>query len=636
LLVLALSSSSLAVPPPSVNIPLVNATFGSKKDSQGFLWDLHQEGYVRSGTNGCFQSAAKLQLNGSNFKPTTAMMTKDGTSFVLGGPMHNCGITRRIHLDQANCVVRYVETIQNLQDQSVTMRVNIYNMFPNCRSVATNKGRDVQPILEKGENGVVAISSTTTQPSIFVYLASANAKIKPVVNNQGNRYVHFVFDLTIAPKQTVSIAHAIAQRHLKGNFNADTFAAEFEKLEKIRWTYHVPSEVRKSLVNLNGLEWIAEETDDELLEEALGFAADLDVEPKPDLDVLVVDDESRLEGELRGEAIQLMTRFGEHSFSVDQIAAVKAGGAMRGGVRLFLRNGEIISGENLSDDLSFTTTSGINLSISLDQVVGIVMRTIKQVVPSPKAIAFLTTTRADRLAITESPNVIIQFATAWANGKLPLNQVWQITAVREPQPMLRLDTNDGSNFAVLPQTRELKLNSARFGEIAIAISSLKHWRLKAVPEWGGGEVTPLRKAYFVLVGNNKVIAELKGEPFALISGIGELSVNPQEIGSLRVKDDEGANTVEITLRNGETMIGKIKLRSVSIEGPAGTWQVPIHHLREYHGRAVDEEKFKKRSERAARAMLGHLLTCRFSSRCLSTYWPPRDEDNNNPFVRIKL
>lgn len=84
---------------PQSLVPVQNV--GSRQDVLGFSWDIEVNyGAIGNGTNSCFSMAEMLMVNGSQFSVSgQAMMTPDGSEYVLTRSRSGVLITRRIKLD---------------------------------------------------------------------------------------------------------------------------------------------------------------------------------------------------------------------------------------------------------------------------------------------------------------------------------------------------------------------------------------------------------------------------------------------------------------------------------------------------------------------------------------------------------
>lgn len=314
------------------------------------------------------------------------------------------------------------------------------------------------------------------------------------------------------------------------------------------------------------------------LEPVQKLIADLDAvfERSTDRDQVIVDDSNRLLGEVVGKSLTVATRFGELKVSLDEIAAVRgmAGGAAGATwPRIFLRSGEIYSGRIVAGDLRLVAESGIDMQLSFDQLAAVVMRSAasEKKLEAP-AVALITTLRGDRLAVAATPGATLQFATPWSTAAVAVDEIHQLTAVEEPQPAFRLETTAGDQLTILAKTRELTLNATQFDSVRVAVGSIRRWQ--AVDPHLSPDLFPAR---LHLSEGNTLMGSITPGAIHLTTAAGDVTVPSDNIASIAPQADT-AGTIQIRLKQGETVVGRCIEPTLVFQALDATWHVPLRHV----------------------------------------------------------
>ena len=111
-----------AVSPPAQR--LVPAAYGARTDSQGFSWDINQQGSIDDGTNDCFDGGLILTVNGQQFQTQQSQMTADGSELVLTAKRFDAG--EAVSIGMVNRVVPQ----DHLMEETLDMARKISDMPP--------------------------------------------------------------------------------------------------------------------------------------------------------------------------------------------------------------------------------------------------------------------------------------------------------------------------------------------------------------------------------------------------------------------------------------------------------------------------------------------------------------------------
>ncbi len=579
---------------------LVPASFNQKQDSQGFTWDIYTNGCARRGTNYCFDNALMLQVNGSSFSSSSSQrkMTSDGSEYVLTYRMGNVEVTRRVKVDVANCTVRHVDVFQNTVSTPAALKVVLMTRFPNSvNSFITDRGGALGTSLARKESGLAALRihpghsagadpfGGGQAPSALFYLGTDRSKAKPVITRQ-NSYLTITYSITVPPNKKVALLHGVAQRFTAVQPDAKAAAKLFEPFRSRKWTRDLPKDVQKSLLNARRTYFGEEVPQGPLLQSALQLMDDWGVD-RGKVDMLVVDDQSEpLPGTAGGSDLTVQTRFGETTVSLGEVAVLVGGGA-GGSMRTYLRNGEILIGPVRADGLRFVAESGLKIKLVPEQLYALVTHAAKaDGVPPPKAVMLVETYDGDRLAVAGDPPVTLRAATAWGPIEVPSAQVRRLHPVRDPQPIHRLVTTDGSRMAVILKRDDLRLGTLRFGPLTISPGTIA--RLTGVgddsrspeepEEPEESEEQPLAKVPHVqLVGDTVVVGSLDVEELPLVSVAGAMTFKKGNIHRMEREDNESFPFTVRTIDENE-FEADLQLEVLPIRAFGRVWKVPTKHL----------------------------------------------------------
>ena len=591
---------------------LVPAQFNTKKDGLGFQWEMNSQGYLKRGTNNCFEVAGHLQVNNSEFYPRNRMMTPDGTQYFLSKSSSGVEITRWIKFDLKGGTVRFVDTYRNPSSAPVTLNVKLMVSFRNSvGAVLTDLGTppggtpaamravpgmampasnpfgssssgSVSVALGKKQSGLVVRQTAPGVPSLLLYLAAARSKVKPVVQRQGNQ-MFFIYGVTVPPQQTMSILHGMAQRNLGSKTDARSLAKVFKPFKARDWVKDLPDEVRKSLLNYGRTYAGSEAPTGPLLGAVINLAEHYDVE-RGNADVLVQDESSRLSGMVLGSDVTVQTRYGPSTVALADVAMLLGGAGIDRPMQVHLRNGEILAGPLGWKEMVLETDAGLKVSLNPAQLNVLFLHVEPDDGKPPAgAVVLLGTHLGDRLAVAAEPPAKLQALTAWGPIEVPLAQIDAVHMVRLPQPIHRLVLTDKSRLSAILRGKEISLGTVRFGTVKVSPASVAGVvAAKARPdpdEEGAEDEGEIKVAQCELVGENVLVGRLDAAELQVLTAGG---ATPLRTGLIRVMEqnegEEGAGTFTFELADGSQLAGRIPERVVAIRSRGKLWSVPVEHL----------------------------------------------------------
>jgi hypothetical protein len=451
---------------------LVPADFSQKTDSLGFLWDVQQNGVVNNGSNDCFDGGLKLSVNGNQFSSLHPMMTPDGAEYVLGGKAGGVEVARRIRVDTARSVARYIEVFANTSRCEVSHTVTVGSKLGgSCGEVITSGGAIFQSGLGETDSGLLTVSSTN-RPCVMFLVAGPRSKVRPVVVVKSKRTFTFAYNITVKPGKTVSIVHLVAQRRGVTTANVAELFKGFSRGGRLV-SAEIPKPLRRTVVNFRSGSGVDVGEPGPGLRPVLDLADKLDVE-RGEADVLVVGEEGRLPGNVKCGGLVVSTAYGEAALDFKDVALLAGGAGIGRQERVYLRSGEVLAGPMEAGEMAFTSEAGMEIALVPSKVDMLFMRTAPEDGrPSPGVAAFVVTRLGERLAVSEDVPAELAMATPWGPLRVALEEVQGLSYVREPRPGHRLALRDGSRLSVILTGREIRFTTPRFGPVALAPQSVE-------------------------------------------------------------------------------------------------------------------------------------------------------------------
>jgi hypothetical protein len=451
---------------------LIPARFRQDHDSMGFRWDIYQNGSINDGTNDCFDGGLILHVNGQQFQPIQQLMTADGSEFVLSSKIGTIDVTRRVKLHPKLAFVRYVESFTNSGRVPAALTVLIFsNMGGSPSAVSFDSGRPAIGQLGKKESSVVYFENPGSgRPSAMFYLAGTRSSTRPqVMSAQNSDDLRFTYALTVPAGKTVSIVHAVAQRRFAAIPDPKAFAKMTKPLRARTFLRDLPAALRRTIVNTGSAVYGGGGP------VAFSIAVALGIEPEA-TDILAFGEETRMRGITACDKITLKSRFGTQTLELDQVAAIAGLRRLGKTSRVYLRDGQVLSGELQLQGLRFTENTGVEIKLDAPSIERVVMRaTPDDGKPTDGAQAYAETYEGDRIAVAYAEDVTIGLATAWGKVKVALDEVSWLRPPESGQPGHHVRLRDGSSFFAYLDGSPIEIRTLMFGNQSVSTSQIKGW-----------------------------------------------------------------------------------------------------------------------------------------------------------------
>jgi hypothetical protein len=561
---------------------LVNANLAAQTDSQGYRWDLTQQGWVNNGTSYTFNRAMVLSINGAQFNPSERLMKPDKSVFVFRGVAGGgLKIERRIKLDLAKGTVRFVDIVTNPGRKATTVILKHYTRLArSCDQLISNLARNAaNSSLKEKEQGFFAYYKRRS-PSVLFNLVSPRGGVRPSVQVLSRRTFHFSYVIKVPARRSRAIVTTLGQIKL-GQTPPDkkTGRTFFESLNESKYVADVPARYRRVLVNFESVEEGGGEGVS-LLGGVEDFVARQDLK-RDKQDAVIVDERETMRGDVKGGEIKIKSAFGPVSVPFSDLLFWRGGAGVGYPNLLVFRNGEIVRGEATCPDLRLVTKTGVEIPLAPSAFMALVMRkgSEPEPTPSPNAKAVLRTHDGSVLLLG-SPEGAFGGLTPWGTLKVDLARVVSLRYGLKEYPGLTVALQDGTSLPVVPSSRTLRLESPRFGQIDVPlhrILKLKRLKTKTPKLRKGGEI---KIGHATLVGGAQIVGTLDLEKIELVTKTGTSSFDRDQVASLHLLESEGARPVfELKLHSKERFEGRLRQDRLPIKTTRARRDVPSADLK---------------------------------------------------------
>ena len=525
------------------------AVFKHKQDSLGFRWDVCANGQVSDGTSDCFDGGLVLIVGGNQFNPQKQMMTPDGREYVVSATMSGVEVERRVLVDTARSVVRYMEVFENSGNAEVSLAVIVKSTLGgSCRGVLTSSGANFTGSLGKKDVGLVSISSSN-RPCVMFLVSGPRDRSRPRVNVQNNRTFSFTYTLKIKPRKKASIVHLVAQRRGVGAANAAALFGSFYKRGRLVKP-GMPRHLAKTVVNFRR-GWPRGDTEaEDMLADVRALADMADVERGLE-DVLVLGEEGHVRGVVECRGLSVATVHGETRLGLKEVALMVGGAGTDRPQKTYLRNGEVLAGPVRASGLRFNSESGLKMDLDPSRIGMLFTHASPDDGKTDPSVRALVGTRVgDRLAVRRTDSRI-EAATPWGPLEVALGEVERLCCVRDPQPCHRISLADGAVLPVILTSPGPRIETFRFGPVTFppgSVASLA--RVRAGPPQGAGREVPAWEREIRDRLAEEGAFDIPEKP------VHEMMAVVQGLGAVNVVIDPEAESAKVSCKAAKARLGK--------------------------------------------------------------------------------
>ncbi len=553
---------------------LVPARFSVRADKFGLRWSINEGGVILNENTECFRNGGTLRIDTSSVQFPRPMMTADGSEYVFAGTLRGLKITRRVRLDAEHGAVRYLDVFENPGKTPLNVRAIVRTeLSDNATQFFTFQEKPFTGALGNDDGGFAIVSEEGRNDGAII-VADPKAKQKPAIRIQSNRIIEATYPIDLPPGDSTAIVHYVAQRaQVSAKEGRDLLAAYYKRGRL--FDPSIPKAFAKAVSNFTVGKPARDEPDAPLqLLDALTQLADDAKVSREKLDGLVIDAGSKLAGTITGGDFEIETAFGKTKVAFANVAGVAGGEGVLRPVRVFLRDGEILSGVVSGAKVTMVSDSGLSLDVDFSQMQLLTMRAADgDNVPPPKAALLLTTQLGDRLALSADAPAALEAATPWGMARVPLAEVRAIETVREPFPAQRFELTDRSRFLAMLRGGDWTAPTLRFGPVKLPPQGIREMRRIAaraqIPEGPHCE----------LVGENLLAGTIDLPALRIATDSGITPVDPKRILEIEASTSADAGqTVMLKLAGGQALKGRLVDSVVPIRNGERVWRVPAAHF----------------------------------------------------------
>ena len=596
--------------PPASSAPtvrgekLVPAAMGIRTDKKGGSWNVEQNGTLGRVGNSMVNSGLNLLINNQQFYTYQPMMTADGKEFVLHNRQNTSFIglqvMRRIRFLENEGAMRYLEILTNTASNPLNLSVSLQNNFSgNYKTYLSDQGNSGVVMLGPRGSAIVVTPGSSQSNRAFVFtLCSAKSGLKPTISSQNKYGLTFQYNLTIPPGQTVVLAHAVAQAPEPQNFERQALARLFKPfaLERLRNTIAV--EFRSLLANFHQPGGPSGEA---LL--ASTSVDGLGVE-RQRRDVLALGEKTRLIGTASCGELKLSAAYGDAALPFEKVAAIVGGDrGRRDFARVFLRDGQVFTGQLDASGLRFVMASGGKMNLEVGSLDRLVRATTEQDGQWGEGVtAVLETFGGDRLAVESGESLTLAGMTPWGRLEFTLGDLLWFAPMEDEPVGHYAKLKDGTRCFLFLSGESLQFTSGVFGACRLELSRLRAAVTRSAverAESGAGDIglpsgpagdpeTVVLQPYLETAGSQRLVGPFVDESLRVLTNSETVEVAPQEVRrmvNLAVESgvdahDYNGPPFRLELWGGGVIAGYLGNHDIGIRVRGQEWRVPVADIHE--------------------------------------------------------
>ncbi len=578
---------------------LIPAAMGIRTDKLGNSWNVEQNGNLgRVGNNMMVNSGLSLYVNNQQFYTYQPMMTADGKEYVLhnrqNSSMMGLQVVRRVRLLEKQGVMRYLEILTNATSNPVTINVSLRTNFSgNYKSYITNDGHSNVVMLGARESGVLVMPGSSQVNRAFVFsLCSGKSTLKPSISSQNKYALSFQYNVSLVPGQTVVLAHAVSQVPLPNSFDRKAMRRLFRPVELDRLQSVIPAELRKLVINYKGAASPG----------GVSLMAGTSVEglgvDRSSRDTLALGEKTRLLGKATCSSLKIKTVYGEAKIPFEKVAALVGGNRGRRDVsRVFLRDGQVFTGDVEVKGLRFVMAGGGNMNLDVRNLDRLVLGEVADEGKWDRnVVAMVETFGGDRLAVVDGEALAFSGMTSWGDLNFTLEDIVWMAPQEEEAVGHYVEFKNGARSFVYLDGDRVAMDSAFFGkqnvkihEIRAVVTRVSIDRSEAGKSLGMEEGPVILEPYLKVGGDQRIIGKVTNSQLRVLTHAETVELRPGEIRLMKnVSDEAGLNggaaddeaVFRFELWGGGIITGYLAENFLSLRVRGEAWRVPLRDVRE--------------------------------------------------------
>jgi len=586
---LAVSVAASGVAQDVADGELLPAALGIRSDKVGNSWNIESNGTIGRIGSTMVNSGLALSVDSEKFVSYQPLMTPDGKEFVLTGrPMASIPglrVQRRIRLSEESGTLRYAEFFYNGSTDPLTINLSLATNFSgNYKTFLTDRGRTEPVILNDTESGILVLPGATQSTRAFLFsLADPASAMKPTISAQNRYALAFQFPLKLKPGETQVVLHHVAQVVIPQNFDRRKLQKVFRPHSFTENENQIPASWKDWLANIG----MAARNPAIVMVRQGGFST-LGIDPGPRA-ILAIGAGTRLTGEVAGSTVKISSAYGEVSLQVDTLAALSGrNGDATKLARVFLRDGQILSGEVYAPELAFAQSGGSRIELDVSSLDRLVFADSENDQDwASGTIAMLETHRGDRLKISDEKGTTIEAVTPWGGLAIsPSNLIW-LGPPANGASGYRAEMSNGTRCIVFLASEELAFQHDELGGIQLKASDLRSVftpRIKDRNRWSNAVGI---QASIDLDGEQTVVGDIGNSTLPLIAEGNLIETSLSAIRQMRrvAKSSvspggipEDVPGFEIRRWDGGVLTGFSPVDALSVEVFGEKWSIPLRDI----------------------------------------------------------
>jgi hypothetical protein len=568
---------------------LVPAAFGIWTDRAGSSWSVEASGNISRIGSTMVNSGLALLIDEEKFTPQAPLMTPDGKELVINGTAlsahRGLRVQRRVRILGEPGGLRYVELFHNESGDPVRLSVGLTTSFSgNFKTFLSDRGRSEPLLLGPAETGVMVLPGASQSSRAFLFtLAGSAGGENPTISSQNRYGLTFRYPLSLGPGESAAIVHHVAQIVVPQSFDRRTLLdlCRPYALDRLREGFD-PA-------------WAAVVSN---AEEPPGFSARsvfasggfraLGLAPEP-TDLLAAGEGTRLPGKAEGGPVKLISVCGLAEFPLDRIAGIAgAKVAGPGRSRVYLRDGQVLSGALEAPGLAFLPTGGSRIALDPATLDRLVFSDADNPASWPEPfLAMIETRDGDRIGVPAGGVVpTLPLATPWGVMTIAFDELLWLAPAEDGMPGYRAELRNGTRVTGLLDAAELKVALPDAKTVAIPASRLKTILTREGVGQAPGERAVPAGTTLGLAGGETLVGSVSDTTLSIQAETGAIETALAEVRRL-VRLDAGtpapsgdADETRFRLErwDGGTLVGTARVEALSVEVAGRTWQIPLREI----------------------------------------------------------
>lgn len=559
-----------------------------RTDKQGNEWYVEQNGMLtrNGGGNSILSGSMMLMVGTEQFYCNQPMATPDGREMVLMGqqPMRGLQVTRYIRFLEKEGGMRYLEMFANTTTRDITATIELRNNFSSqVKATLTNEGRPNNGTLGKNESGIAFAPGTAAMNGYLFTICAPRSSEKPRIASQNQYQTSFLYSFTVPAGKSGAILHTVTQAKLSVRPDAVDLEKLFKPFALSRHLKDLPKGALEQLINLRANGSGAVDLASWFPNEILGVKREA-------VDVLAVGEGTRLRGRASCAKLALVHRFGKIVVPWEMVVAIAGEKHEAGDGRIFLSDGQVLRGDIEAEELKFTLTNGLQMTLKLEELDRLVLASSGAPAEWPKGIAALMETwNGERWALNKDNGMELVLTTPWGSSITKLGELASLTTSEEVNAMPLATWRNGSRFRVwLGGKSDLPLTTALMGNLTLNGSQLRSMAVAAAfnnkNEMETDDHEPTT-TFADIAGEQRLVAAVADPQLHVVTSGGVVPLDPASIKEMRnVTEDikqtgvDDAPWFQMELWGGGSVMGQLRESTVRFQFNHSEWRVPAQDL----------------------------------------------------------